>query len=174
MHIGIFGLSGSGKTALTKMVTSHYPNYSAISASRLIATFGGVIDYNALDHGNIDNNQHVLVYAYKHYKLNHPFTLIELHCLIESEVGVDLVDVEILRALNLDIAFFIVVPADEILRRRISDASNKIRRITDVLEIGRLQNHSLEIFREAFPAKSVILNPENAVETVDNYIKCHL
>lgn len=173
MHIGVFGLSGSGKTALTDVVTSHYPNFLAISASRLIAKFGGVVDYKSLDHNNIKSNQHVLVQAYELYRRNHPLTLIELHCLIESEVGVDLVDVEILRALNLDVAFFIEVPAEEILRRRISDANNKVRRVTSISEIERLQNLSIEIFRKAFPTQFAILNPKNAIETVDSYIRNH-
>jgi adenylate kinase len=169
MHLGIFGVAGSGKTTLAKIVADKYPPYSAVSASRLISSLGGAIDFKSLHHDSVESNQDILVYAYNKYKVDHPCTLIELHSLIEMPDGVDDVDVAIIRALNLDAAFFLVVPGLEILRRRSADVAKSRRRVS-VSELEELQQRSLDNVRLAFFDRVILLTPEDAMQTLENFI----
>lgn len=169
MHIGLFGLSGSGKTTLATRLICAHPNYSAISASRLIADQGGVIDYDLLDNNNIGSNQSILVLAYERYKAKHPNTIVELHCLIETETGVDLVDIESLKALNLDAVFFLYLPEEEIIKRRTLDTRKRRRNVT-LSELKSLQDLSVKILENTFANITNLTIPETAFNVISAYI----
>jgi len=169
MHIGIFGLAGAGKTTLTSLLTKRNPSYKAISASKMIAMKGGVIKHESLDHQNIRTNQSALVTAYTTFKTRNPCTLIELHCLIETQEGVEEIDPAILVALELEAVFFILVPPSELLRRREMDKT-KLRRLTSFSELTDLQNRSLDILRRTFAESIIVISPENSLYTVEKTI----
>ena len=59
MHIGIFGISGTGKTTLTQAFLQDKLDYFGTSASSLIANAGNDINYKLLNQDKISRNQKI-------------------------------------------------------------------------------------------------------------------
>jgi adenylate kinase len=169
MHIGIFGLSGAGKTTATKWLACNNLNYVAISASQLIKEYGGVTEYEKLGKKCISSNQDALVMAYEKFKSTHPNTLIELHSIIESEHDVVDIDIRILRELDIDAAFFIAVEPHELGRRRRSDVTKKRKTVCDS-ELKALQLRAIDICQAALGDKLRIVDSVFAAAEIEKFI----
>ena len=164
MHIGIFGVSGTGKTTLTQAFLQDKSDYFGCSASYLIAKSGNDINYKSLDQQKISSNQVSLINNYNELKTEYPNTIIELHNVIEVDDGVTLIQPEVLLALNLDLIFFLYTEPDEILKRRILD-TKKTRKIVSREEIEKIQLFSIENLISIFGSKNVhILSGVDAVK----------
>jgi len=170
MHVGIFGLAGAGKTTVAKRLARENINYVAISASKLIKEYGGVIEYERLEGRVISSNQGSLVMAYSNFKRIHKNTLIELHSIIESESSVTDVDVRILQELNLDSAFFIKVEPHELGCRRRLDITKKRKQVCDD-EIEALQLRAIDVCRKALGSKLRVVDSVIALAAIDGFIK---
>ena len=170
MHVGIFGLAGAGKTTVAKRLARENINYVAISASKLIKEYGGVIEYERLEGRVISSNQGSLVMAYSKFKRMHENTLIELHSIIESESSVTDVDVRILQELNLDSAFFIKVEPHELGCRRRLDITKKRKQVCDD-EIEALQLRAIDVCRKALGSKLRVVDSVIALAAIDGFIK---
>lgn len=166
MHIGIFGLSGSGKTTLTNRLARLDKRFVVISASSLIKEHGGVISYDELGRNRVFSNQSVLVDAYREFKSVHRYTMIELHSVIESEEGVIEIEPQVLKGLELDLAFFLKLDPCLLSERRELDLTKK-RRAADASELNHLQERAIKICKASLKEKLIILNGELAF----NYIK---
>lgn len=168
MIIGIFGLSGVGKTTFSKKLSSKYPELSRFSASELIAKFDGEVNYDKLKSDIVLNNQKKLMDALAGIRRNSSFgdLIIELHNIIETEEGVFLISKDILTHLGLDEVFFMCRPAEQIWLNRKKD--NKKRRSISEVEIEKMQLTSLNYFLETFKKrnKHVITGSD---DDVDNF-----
>ncbi len=168
MHIGLFGLSGSGKTTLATMIATRNPELSITSASKLIREFGGVIAYDKLTYVNVKSNQEILVLAYSRHKMENSNTLIELHGIIETEEGIELIDQDIISKLKLDAVFFLKVAPDVIYERRRADSTKK-RRIVSVEELMSLQDISLRHLQVIFGGHVIVIDESDAVMSIEQY-----
>ena len=169
MHIGIFGVSGTGKTTLTQAFLQDKPDYFGTSASYLIASAGNDTSYKLLNKEKISSNQDTLINKYNELKINHPNTIIELHNIIELGDGISLIPPEVLLALNLDFIFFLYTEPGEILKRRILD-KNKIRKIVTRVELKKIQELSLKHLTSIFGETNIhVLSGEDAAKQL-NYI----
>lgn len=168
MHLGLFGLSGSGKTTLATMVANRNPEFSTTSASKLIRDFGGTITYDLLTAVNVKSNQEILALAYSQYRREHFNTLIELHVLIETEEGIELVDQDTILKLNLDAAFFLKVAPDIIVERRRADFTKK-RRVASVAELADLQDISLNHLQVIFNNQVIVTAESDAIMRIERY-----
>lgn len=170
MHIGIFGISGTGKTTLTQVFLRNNLDYFGTSASYLIANAGNDINYKLLDQDKISRNQNALINKYDELKIDHPNTIIELHTVIEVEDGLSLISPEVLLNLNLDLIFFLYTEPDEILKRRILD-KKKSRKIVTREELKRIQELSLEHLISTFGSKNVhVLSGSDAAKQINNFL----
>ncbi|MCX7097708.1 MAG: AAA family ATPase [Methylococcales bacterium] len=170
MHIGVFGISGTGKTTLTKSFLHDKLDYFGTSASYLIASAGNEINYKSLNNDKISRNQEILINQYNELKNVHPNTIIELHNVIEVDAGLSWIPPEVLLALSLDYVFFLYTEADEILKRRILDAT-KSRKITTPQELKTIQDLSLENLISVFGESYVhILSGVDAVKQLNNIL----
>lgn len=167
MHIGIFGLSGSGKTTLTSRLGRLHKRFVMISASSLIKNRGGVVQYDELGRQRVFSNQSVLVEAYKEFKAVHHDTMIELHSIIESEEGVIEIEPQILRGLELDLAFFLKLDPCSLSKRRVLDLTKK-RKLTNALELKCLQERAVEICQVALGKKLTIVDGEQAFRDIED------
>ncbi|MEO9242789.1 AAA family ATPase [Pseudomonas inefficax] len=170
MHVGIFGLAGAGKTTVAKCLARENINYVAISASKLIEEYGGVIEYERLEGRVISSNQDSLVMAYSNFKRVHENTLIELHSVIESESSVTDVDVRILQELDLNAAFFIKVEPHELGRRRRLDTTKKRKQVFDD-ELEILQLRAIDVCRKALGSKLRVVDSVIALAVIEEFIK---
>lgn len=170
MHIGIFGISGTGKTTLTNDFLHDKPGFFGTSASYLIANAGNDINYKSLNQDKISRNQDDLIIKYNELKIEHQNTILELHNVIEIGSGLSLIQPEILLALNLDIIFFLYTKPDEILKRRILDKT-KSRKIITEKELSEIQELSLKNLISIFGEEKVhILSGDNVVKQIDNVL----
>ncbi|MDI1276931.1 AAA family ATPase [Methylobacter sp.] len=170
MHIGIFGISGTGKTTLTQVFLQDKLDYFGTSASYLIANAGNDINYKVLNQDKISRNQKALINKYDELKKNHPNTIIELHNVIEVNDGLSLIPPEILLDLNLDLIFFLYTEPDEILKRRFLD-KKKSRKIVAQEELKRIQELSLENLISTFGSKNVhVLSGGDPAKQLNNFL----
>lgn len=173
MHIGVFGISGTGKTTLTQAFLQDKPDYFGTSASYLIANAGNNIDHKSLNREKISKNQDVLINKYNKLKTNYPNTIIELHNVIEVDDGLSLIPPKVLLDLNLDLIFFLYTESDEILKRRILD-KNKARKIVSREELKRIQELSLEHLISTFGSKNVhVVSGSDAAKQLNNFLNSH-
>ncbi|MGZ8556387.1 MAG: ATP-binding protein [Sulfuricurvum sp.] len=170
MHIGIFGISGTGKTTLAQAFLQDKLDYFGTSASSLIANAGNDINYKLLNQDKISRNQKALINKYDELKIDHPNTIIELHNVIEIDDDLSLIPSEVLLDLNLDLIFFLYTEPDEILKRRILD-KKKPRKIITREELKRIQELSLEHLTSTFGSKNVhVLSGSAAAEQLNNFL----
>ncbi|WP_438455657.1 ATP-binding protein [Vreelandella venusta] len=161
MHIGLFGVSGSGKTFLSNFLSSVLRSFSCVSASSLLKDYGGVIDYEELKGENVSSNQEALVLAYELHKKNNINTLIELHGVIETPEGEFWVPKEILKRLSLDVCFYLKTKPDEIHKRRMLNGSKK-RRLLAEKDIEVLQEKEIFYLKSVFVEGSFFVLEEGS------------
>lgn len=170
MHIGVFGISGTGKTTLTKLFLQRNPDYIGTSASSLIANVGNEINYQHLNQNKASRNQEILIDQYNKFKEENKKSIIELHNLIELDNGIFWIPPEVLINLNIDLIFFLYTDPHEILNRRISDKS-KSRKIVTPNELKKIQDLSLEKLISTFGKENIhILSGENSVLQLINFL----
>jgi len=171
MHIGVFGISGTGKTTLTTSFLQDRLDYFGTSASYLIAHAGNEINYKSLNNDKISRNQEILINQYNELKNEYPNTIIELHNVIEVDAGLSWIPSEVLLALNLDFIFFLYTEADEILKRRISD-TKKSRKTATAKELHKIQELSLENLISVFGKNNVhIISGVDANKQLNNILE---
>ncbi|WP_409262085.1 AAA family ATPase [Pseudomonas putida] len=165
MHIGIFGLSGAGKTTLARSFSNLDKRLEIISASTLIKEWGGRIQYHELGRDRVSSNQSMLVDAYREFKAIHQYTVIELHSVIETEEGVIEIDTQVLRGLELDLGLFLKIDPAILVERRRMDSTKK-RRVATALELELLQERAIGICKVALGDKLKLVSSELAFQKV--------
>lgn len=155
MIIGVFGISGVGKTTVCTNLQQNVTNVKRISASDIIRTYGGLVDYEQLSSKNVDVNQLVLIEGVRALKIaNQNLTtpsiyLLELHNVLETPSGVQEVGVNIFRDLSLDLVTFLTKPAIDIAWQRQKDIKRE-RVLSSVDELEVLQQKAIQLFKVTF------------------------
>lgn len=147
MNIGLFGLSGVGKSYLTSSFCAIYNEFIGIKASEIIKSGNNKIDFFELKPSIINDNQDALITGFKNYQRRHPEhnIIIELHNLIEIPGGVSEIDDGVFDALDLGAVCFLEAPIERLLNQREIDSS-RVRTVMPFDELERLQNRSRNKF----------------------------
>lgn len=150
MIIGLFGLSGSGKTYLTSQLSSE-SEIIATRASQIIKQYGCEINYNRLDKKVIDLNQTVLIEGLKKFKYEKPneIIVIELHNIIETPEGLSEINPKILFELKLDAACYLKVEPETLYQQRKYD-TKRVRPEKTTKTLEQLQKRSVDKFVRDF------------------------
>lgn len=149
MIIGVFGLSGVGKTTLVRKYTSANNDVIGFSASAMIKNHGGVVNYDSLTENSVQENQKILLNSINNCKKTEDRPLIiEMHNIIETPIGVVNID-NIFDSLKIDAACFIFKDPKIILKNRIND-SEKLRTHASLMDIDKYQKISLDLFNHKF------------------------
>lgn len=156
MNIGLFGLSGVGKSYLATQLCKVDEHLICVRASEIIKSYGHHIQYHQLKHNVVEGNQHILINGFKQFISTHPNTdiIIELHNVIESPEGSIDIDDIIFTQLNLDAVCFIELNPEQIIKQR-SEDSGRVRHITSATELSNLQTHSKQKFLNSFSSSSI-------------------
>lgn len=172
MIIGIYGISGVGKTTFSGKVKSKYPEFKSYSASSLIEKYSGFIDYDFLTSDVVASNQIKLVKAMSFLKKSQDsdFFIIELHNLIETKEGIVFIEEAVLKSLCLDFAFFLKKDAELIKENRERDS--KKRNAASVNDIDSIQMKSLNYFLKIYQEKGgkVISGSDKDICFFSNFI----
>lgn len=146
MIIGLFGLSGSGKSHLSKDFKSANPDFYCTSASKLLSSIDRPIIVDKLNEFVLDKNQEILPNLLNSLNKKNKKILIELHAIIEKQDStIYKVDEQILLALALDYIFLLETPEELVLKQRLNDKSKnrKIISLENLIKINRLQKDYL-------------------------------
>jgi len=164
--IGLFGLSGVGKSFFTERLKSKSEEFICVKASDLIKKAHGELSYNRLDSKKIESNQKILCQEFEKFtKINSTKKIvIELHNLIEKQDGYEIIDRSVFASLNLTDATFLHLTPAKIVSQRTNDHS-KIRPKSTVENIDFLQNISMKKFLSEFGPKSLILESDDPCNT---------
>lgn len=150
MIIGLFGLSGSGKSYLSQNFKNKYPYFHCTSASNLLREASRPTSVEVLDNAELDNNQKVLSKLIQQLNLKYDNLLIELHAVIEEKNGkAYAVKEDILQSFQLDQVYILDIPPVQILKQRKLDKS-KHRSPVTVEDLIRLQKLQKEILTRVF------------------------
>lgn len=149
MIIGVFGLSGAGKSSLVKDFVRTNSGFVGVSASALIREGGGVVSYDGLNNAQVEHNQDLLVRRFCDFKDKYQdlSVLIELHNIIEMPGRAVIVKKRVFRDLELDAGYFLAVAPDQILNYRKNDG-DRIRSAVTVEEVGIFQQIAIDGFVE--------------------------
>ncbi|ENM3755785.1 ATP-binding protein [Vibrio cholerae] len=155
MIIGVFGLSGVGKTTICSEIHRNVNNVKRISASDVIRMYGNSVKFEMLNQSNVDANQLVLIKGIQQLKeeskLNGGVTtyLLELHNVLETPSGLKEISINIFRQLGLDEAIFLVKPASIIVEQRQKDSQRK-RVLATEKELFAIQEQAIMLFNSMF------------------------
>lgn len=149
--IGVFGLSGVGKTTLIKQFLSMNAGYLHLLASTLIKQ--GLADPDAhidslrlRDAGGIDENQQALVREFSKERSNQPdmSILFDGHLIIDTDKELIDIPYEVISSLNLTKILAVTASGEDILNHRKKDAKrNRPQRTLD--EINKQQERSTRL-----------------------------
>ena len=151
MRIGIFGLSGVGKSFLTNEIVSQNLDYVVTSASKLIKQASHKILLDELNSPVVKENQSILINEFESFCKIHKnqSVIVELHNVIETIDDLIQIEDDVFDNLKLDVAFFITRPPEVIFNHRLQDKS-RIRANKTIAEITQLQECSLNRFKNTF------------------------
>jgi len=147
MIIALFGLSGSGKSSLSKKFCLHHPTFISASASKIISNTKHSISLADLNPEIVANNQHALIIGFSDFCNKHPHKniIIEVHNLIETKDGIIDIDNAVFTKLNIDVACFLS-PSPFLLYDQRRNDKNRARFNLSVQRLTELQNKSRDKF----------------------------
>ncbi|MND81940.1 hypothetical protein D3C80_737520 [compost metagenome] len=160
MIIGLFGLSGSGKTFIRQKFQKAHKDFKCYSASELLKEANRPIDRFSLNPKTLDENQFKLVQVLKEKSMNNNI-FIELHSIIEqNDCSSYFVKKDILLSFNLDYIFLLDTHPKDLLSQRRLDKSKE----RPPLSIEKLEELSLkqkEYLKEIFNNRLLIIKNYN-------------
>lgn len=150
MIIGLFGLSGSGKSFLSNQFKKEFPYFYCCSASSLLRGLDRPITPDEIGTDDLRINQYSLKNGIKNLSTEYNFIFIELHAIIEYNVNETyIVPNNILQSLGLDQIYLLDPAADLIMKYRQNDTS-KHRYSKTLEELESLRSLQKTVLLESF------------------------
>ncbi len=149
--IGLFGISGAGKTYTASYLADKSSSIISVRASQIIAKYRYTIKFQSLSHKVVDENQKILIEGLKKFRLEFPqkTIILELHNIIETPEGLTKIDLEVFRKLHINKAIFLKLSPQALYSQRTNDKSRNRPQKTE-LELSDLQERSLDYFCKIF------------------------
>jgi len=164
MIIGLFGLSGSGKTTITEKIKQKYPNFYCTSASKILKDFNRPILKKDLIKNVLDKNQEILLYGLNEISKKYENIFIELHSVIEDKDNhIYFVEKKDLISLKLDYVYILDIPPKKILKRRILDLK-KQRNLLSIDELKILSEFQKKYLMEIFPDRFKLIKSDKEIK----------
>ncbi|MCH7328848.1 ATP-binding protein [Acinetobacter modestus] len=168
MIIGLFGLSGSGKTFIRKKFEENYKDFQCYSASELLKEVNRPIERSSLNKMTLDENQCTLVKALKEKSKNSDI-FIELHAIIEqSDSSSYFVKKEVLLSFNLDYIFLLDISPQDLMLQRRYDGSKERPTLT-MQQLGILSTEQKKHLKKIFNNKLLIIKNYNELVSKLNF-----
>jgi adenylate kinase len=142
--IGLFGVSGVGKTRLAAEVAERLPGVLHLQASQLLKQALGQSGeaLRTSSSNTVEDNQLVLPRAFAAALASAPHgsVVIDAHSVIDTDEGYVDVPLAAIAPLGLTHILFLEADPDEIFRRRAGDARKRPERSAE--QLGDYQNHA--------------------------------
>lgn len=163
--IGLFGLSGVGKSHFSSIIKDFLPSLICIKASDLLRNANAEVVFNNLSNSNVKHNQDTLCNEFLKFRTVHQEQniLIELHNTIEMPDGFEFINDDLFVKMNLTKAIFLQLSPDKLHSQRLNDKS-RTRKNLSLPELTRLQNTSKQLFNHTF---SIINVPVTTLDSDD-------
>lgn len=141
--IGIFGLSGVGKSYHSSEIKEHLTDFIFIKASDLLRTRRAEVEFNNLNKDTVILNQLILLEEISKVRmLNDDVNiLIELHNIIELPSGIEVLKNDMFKVMKLKKAIFIEISPVALHGQRIKDLTRN-RKSLSIIELYELQKVS--------------------------------
>lgn len=154
--IGLFGLSGVGKSFFSEKVILNALGFTCVKASDLIKSASGEIHYSKLNKRNVERNQQILGQQFTLFRADHPnkHILVELHNSIETPEGVEFLSGKVFEKIELTHVVFLQLAPEKLYQQRQNDVT-KIRRQSNVEELKSLQERSKSLCWQTFSSRDI-------------------
>lgn len=167
---GIFGISGVGKTTLSRKITAACPDVKVIKASDFINDNLGQIDPHNIDKKTFFENQKIFTESFSRFRDSNQSGqfIFELHNVIETPYGLFTLPIEYLNKITLERAIFLEESPSVIHQRRLTDLAKK-RFLSSPNEIAKAQIISRRLFVQSTNCreKRIIGSSENIKSIID-------
>ncbi|MEB6675573.1 ATP-binding protein [Acinetobacter haemolyticus] len=168
MIIGLFGLSGSGKTFIRKKFQETHKDFQCYSASELLKEVNRPIERSSLNKMTLDENQCTLIKALKEKSKNSNI-FIELHSIIEqSDSSSYFVKKEVLLSFNLDYIFLLDISPKDLMLQRQYDGSKERPTLT-MQQLEKLSTEQKKYLKKIFNNKLLIIKNYNELVSKLNF-----
>jgi len=154
MKIGVFGVSGVGKSFFVSKICLENTGFIGTKASKIIAQASNKILLHELSLKQVDSNQLALIEGFKYFYDKNKNIIIELHNLIETPTGIVEIDDYVIDGLNLDAACFLFISPEIIFNQRLNDIS-RVRATMSICGLNELQDRSLSKFNSTFTRENI-------------------
>lgn len=147
MNIGLFGISGVGKSYMASAICADNDSIISVKASDILKAYNRRTQFHGLSSNVVSENQKSLIDGFAHFRNNHrgKNIIIELHNIIETPSGEVEIDDNVFDSLELDAVCFLCIDPERLLQQRSKDSS-RIRQEISFENLRALQERSLAKF----------------------------
>ncbi|SFM58786.1 ATP-binding protein [Nitrosomonas communis] len=156
MNIGLFGISGVGKSYMTSAITAENNSLIAVKASDILRAYNKKTQFDGLSSNIVSENQQSLIegFAYFREKNCGRNIILELHNIIETPDGEVEIDDNVFDFLELDAVCFLYIDPERLLQQRSKDSS-RIRQEISLENLRGLQERSLTKFLNKYKCQGI-------------------
>lgn len=165
MIIGLFGISGVGKSYVASAISAENDSIIAVKASDILRAYNKKTQFDKLNFSIVSENQKSLIDGFKEFREKNRGRniILEIHNIIETPDGEVEIDDNVFDFLELDAVCFLYIDPERLLQQRAKDSS-RIRQEISLHNLRALQERSLIKFLNKYECKGM---PYKILESSD-------
>lgn len=174
MNIGLFGISGVGKSYMASAICADNDSIISVKASDILKAYNRRTQFHGLSSNVVSENQRSLIDGFAHFRDNHrgKNIIVELHNIIETPSGEVEIDDKVFDLLELNAVCFLHRDPERLLQQRCEDSS-RIRQEISIENLRALQERSLNKFLNKYEHQGIpyIILKSSDVSELSRFIR---
>lgn len=174
MNIGLFGISGVGKSYMASAICAYNDSIISVKASDILKAYNRRTQFHELSSNVVSANQKSLIDGFAHFRNNHrgKNIIVELHNIIETPSGEVEVDDKVFDLLELNAVCFLHRDPERLLQQRCED-SLRIRQEISIENLRALQERSLNKFLNKYEHQGIpyIILESSDISVLSRFIR---